>query len=261
MKALVISEYAHPSQIPLTRDAPVPVPTPDSDELLINVHSAGLNFFDASYTYSPSFCFHDASSHMKILQAQGKYQTQPPRPFVLGTEFAGTVAVAPLRSPYKPGDRVFGYTQGAYGEQVMAKPVHVLPLPDALSFDQGAGASCRWTASHIHPNICPVGLFATYPTSYEALVGRGKLKAGTRQRHPTIIPYSLLSYVLRRVAARVSSSRRRRDDRDPNWQRCEPKHPLQSPAHVIAFKLGDSAQHSERGSSLGHLLPSWMSRV
>ncbi|KAF8268477.1 NAD-P-binding protein [Lactarius quietus] len=141
MKAFVISEYAHPSKIPLTPDAPVPVPTPGSDELLINVYSAGLNFFD-------------------ILQAQGKYQTQPPRPFVLGAEFAGTVAVAPVGSSFKPGDRVFGYTQGAYGEQVIAKPVHVLPLPDALSFDQGAG------------------LFATYPTSYEALVGRGKLRAG-----------------------------------------------------------------------------------
>jgi NADPH:quinone reductase-like Zn-dependent oxidoreductase len=43
---------------------------------------------------------------------------------------------------------VFGYTQGAYGEQVIAKPVHVLPLPDALSFDQGAGASCYFTAYH-----------------------------------------------------------------------------------------------------------------
>ncbi|KAH9033211.1 alcohol dehydrogenase [Lactarius deliciosus] len=141
MKALVITEYAHPSKIQLTRDAPEPVPTPGSDELLIDVHSAGLNFFD-------------------ILQSQGKYQTQPPRPFVLGAEFAGTVATAPPGGPYKPGDRVFGCCQGAFGERVVAKPVDVLPLPDTLSFDQGAG------------------LFVTYPTSYEALVGRGKLRAG-----------------------------------------------------------------------------------
>lgn len=141
MKALVITEYAHPSKIQLTRDAPEPVPTPGSDELLIDVHSTGLNFFD-------------------ILQSQGKYQTQPPRPFVLGAEFAGTVAAAPPGSPYKPGDRVFGSSQGTFGERVVAKPINVLPLPDALSFDQGAG------------------LFITYPTSYEALVGRGKLRAG-----------------------------------------------------------------------------------
>jgi NADPH:quinone reductase len=46
MKAFIISEYAHPSKIPLSHDAPEPFPTPDSDQLLIDVYSAGLNFFD-----------------------------------------------------------------------------------------------------------------------------------------------------------------------------------------------------------------------
>ena len=78
-------------------------------------------------------------STLQILQCQGKYQAQPPRPFVLGAEFAGTVAAAPPGSPYKLGDRVFGSAQGAYGECVLANPVDVLPLPDTLSFDQGAG--------------------------------------------------------------------------------------------------------------------------
>lgn len=60
---------------------------------------------------------------------------------MLGAEFAGTVAAAPPGSPYKPGDRVFGSAQGTYGERVIASPVDVLPLPDTLSFDQGAGTS------------------------------------------------------------------------------------------------------------------------
>ena len=60
---------------------------------------------------------------------------------MLGAEFAGTVAAAPSGSPYRPGDRVFGSAQGSYGERVVAKLVDVLPLPDALSFDQGAGMS------------------------------------------------------------------------------------------------------------------------
>ncbi|KAH9998909.1 chaperonin 10-like protein, partial [Russula vinacea] len=122
-----IQNTSHPQR-------PEPVLKPGSDDLLIDVHSAGLNF---------STC---------ILQCQGKYQTQPPRPFVLGAEFAGTVAAAPSGSPYKPGDRVFGAAQGAFGERVAAEPDYVLPLPDVLSFDQGAG------------------IFMTYPTSYEALV-------------------------------------------------------------------------------------------
>jgi len=58
---------------------------------------------------------------------------------VLGAEFSGTVAAAPQGSLYKPGDRVFGVAQGAYGERIVAKPHQVQPLPDALSFDQGAG--------------------------------------------------------------------------------------------------------------------------
>ncbi|KAF8501790.1 NAD-P-binding protein [Russula emetica] len=141
MRAFVVSEYAHPSKIQLTHNAPEPVWKPSSDDILIDVHSAGLNFFD-------------------ILQSQGKYQDQPPRPFVLGAEFAGTVAAAPQGSPYEPGDRVFGVAQGAFGEQIVAKPHQVQPLPDALSFDQGAALSI------------------TYTTSYEALVGRAKLQAG-----------------------------------------------------------------------------------
>jgi len=79
------------------------------------------------------------TNHLQILQAQGRYQTQPPRPFILGTEFAGTVAAAPAGSPFKRGDRVFGSSQGSLAERVVAKPELVLPLPDTLSFDQGAG--------------------------------------------------------------------------------------------------------------------------
>ncbi|THH18963.1 hypothetical protein EW146_g2113 [Bondarzewia mesenterica] len=144
MKAFVVREYAHPSNIKLTFDAPEP--SLGNDMVLVDVHSAGLNFFD-------------------ILQAQGKYQNKPPFPFVLGSEFAGTIArdmrVLPPGCPFAPGDRVFGSAQGALGERVAASWKNLLPLPDALSFDQGAG------------------LYVTWPTSYEALVGRAKLKPGS----------------------------------------------------------------------------------
>ena len=54
MKAFVISEYAHPSKIQLTHNVPEPVLKPGSDKLLIDVHSAGLNFFDVSSPTSQS---------------------------------------------------------------------------------------------------------------------------------------------------------------------------------------------------------------
>ncbi|KAJ7188200.1 alcohol dehydrogenase [Mycena filopes] len=148
MKAFVVHKHAHPSNIPLTTDWPVP-PLNDG-EIMVDVYSAGLNFFD-------------------ILQAQGKHQSKPPLPFTLGSfylscsEFAGKISHGfplPANCPFKPGDRVFGAALGSYAEKVAVKLDSVMPLPDSLTFDQGAG------------------LFVTWPTSYEALVGRAKLQPG-----------------------------------------------------------------------------------
>ncbi|KAJ6593932.1 alcohol dehydrogenase [Mycena capillaripes] len=142
MKAFVVHELAHPSKIPVTTDWPAP--KPKKNQILVDVYSAGLNFFD-------------------ILQAQGRYQNKPPLPFVLGSEFAGRVSQdspIPAGCPYKSGDRVFGSVLGSFAEKVAVDFNMVMPLPDSLTFDQGAG------------------LFVTWPTSYEALVGRAKLQAG-----------------------------------------------------------------------------------
>ncbi|KAK7057164.1 hypothetical protein R3P38DRAFT_2839650 [Favolaschia claudopus] len=142
MKAFVIHELAHPSKIAVTEDWPVP--TLKKNEVMIDVYSAGLNFFD-------------------ILQAQGRYQTKPPLPFVLGSEFAGRISHGfplPAGCPFKPGDRVFGAILGSFAERVAVPVTSILRLPDSLTFDQGAG------------------LFVTWPTSYEALVGRAKLQPG-----------------------------------------------------------------------------------
>ena len=45
MKAFVVRKYAHPSDIKLTLDAPNPTVT-GKDTVLVDVYSAGLNFFD-----------------------------------------------------------------------------------------------------------------------------------------------------------------------------------------------------------------------
>ncbi|KAJ3735715.1 alcohol dehydrogenase [Lentinula guzmanii] len=142
MRGFQVKELAHHSKIELSYD--VPEPEPKDGEILIDVYSGALNFFD-------------------ILQTQGKYQIKPPLPFVLGTEFAGRVAQnspIPPGSPFKPGDRVFGAGQGAYADKMVAKLDSVLPLPDELTYEQGAG------------------LYVTWPTSYEGLVGRAQMKPG-----------------------------------------------------------------------------------
>jgi NADPH:quinone reductase-like Zn-dependent oxidoreductase len=88
----------------------------------------------------------------KILQTQGKYQIKPPLPFILGTEFAGRISKdspIPKGCPFRPGDRVFGAGQGTYAEKVAVNPGQMLPLPDAMTYDQGAGvcSSLRFDAT------------------------------------------------------------------------------------------------------------------
>jgi hypothetical protein len=46
----------------------------------------------------------DMPYFLQILQSQGKYQTQPPFPFVLGTELAGKIAD---NSPIPEGGQLF----------------------------------------------------------------------------------------------------------------------------------------------------------
>lgn len=44
MRAFVVSEYAHPAKIPVSQDAPVPKAGPG--QVLVDVYSAALNYFD-----------------------------------------------------------------------------------------------------------------------------------------------------------------------------------------------------------------------
>lgn len=142
MKAWQINSYAHPSKLNIKTDAPEPKAGPN--DVIVEVYSAALNFFD-------------------ILQAQGKYQSQPPFPFVLGAELAGRIAAhspIPPGCPYKPGDSVFGAGQVSYAERVAIEWQKLHPVPRGMTYDQAAG------------------LYVTYPTSYEALIGRAQLKPG-----------------------------------------------------------------------------------
>ncbi|OGE49818.1 hypothetical protein PENARI_c019G00485 [Penicillium arizonense] len=142
MRAVQVSEYVKgPLDLKVTD---VPTPTPATDKYLIEIHSAGTNFFD-------------------ILQIQGKYQHQPPLPWIGGAEFAGTITAIPISSKnprFKVGDRVFGATQGAYATHVLAPEHTLLPVPAGWSFEDAAG------------------LFVTAPTSYGGLVHRAGVKAG-----------------------------------------------------------------------------------
>jgi NADPH2:quinone reductase len=135
------SQNQGPSDLHVTA---LPDPTPSPNQYLIAIHATATNFFD-------------------LLQIRGKYQHQPPLPWISGSEFSGTVISSPSSSSspkYKPGDRVFGASQGGYATKICALEAALKPVPADWSFVEAAG------------------LFVTAPTSYSALVNRAGIKKG-----------------------------------------------------------------------------------
>jgi len=99
----------------------------------------------------------------ELLMMQGKYQYKPQPPFILCSECAGVVVeVGSKVKTLKAGDSVFCAigTNGAACEEIVVDHRQCVPMPDTLTFSQGAG------------------FMMGYTTGWHALVHRGKLKAG-----------------------------------------------------------------------------------
>ena len=89
-------------------------------EIRIATRAAGVNFPD-------------------LLMTLGKYQFRPDPPFVPGMEIAGEVIeIGKGVEGIKPGDRVMaGAKGGGFAEQMIVPAAAVMPLPCALSFEEG----------------------------------------------------------------------------------------------------------------------------
>lgn len=140
MRALVVHEHGPIESLKLEEFAG---PKPGPDEVLVDVHAASVNFPD-------------------LLVIDGSYQLLPPKPFVPGKDFAGTVAaVGPGVTSIKPGDRVMAQVEyGAYAERAVAPLRNCYRIPSAMSFAEAAA----------------MGL--VYLTAHFALVERGGVKPG-----------------------------------------------------------------------------------
>lgn len=140
MQALVCSAHGPASQLTLGE---LPNPTPKANEVLIDVHAAGVNFPDA-------------------LIIAGKYQFQPPLPFAPGGEAAGTIAAMGDKvKGLSVGQKVMALTGwGSFAEQVAVPFYNVLPIPEGMDFATAASFAM------------------TYGTAMHALTQRGQLKAG-----------------------------------------------------------------------------------
>jgi NADPH2:quinone reductase len=116
--AIRIHEYGGPEKM-LWEETPLPAPK--AGEALVRHHAVGLNFIDVYFR-------------------TGLYKV-PSLPVTLGMEAAGVVeAVGEGVTEVKPGDRVAYATGplGAYAEARVLKADRLVPLPDAISFEQGA---------------------------------------------------------------------------------------------------------------------------
>jgi NADPH2:quinone reductase len=140
MRALVCKEFGPPESLVLedTED-----PVAGDGEVVVDLHAAGINFPD-------------------ILVFAGKYQVKMEPPFIPGYEAAGVVSeTGPGVKRLAVGDKVIVTpTGGGFAERIAIKENQAFPLPDGLSFEQGAGF--------------PI----TYCTSYHALKDVAKIAPG-----------------------------------------------------------------------------------
>lgn len=145
MRAIRVSVFGGPDVLKIED---VPDPIAGDGEVLVRLHAAGVNPAD---TYMRS----------------GAYAVKPQLPYTPGTEGAGVIeAVGAGVVELKAGHRVWisatkaGRMQGAYAEKAVCAAAEVHPLPDGVSFAQGAAI-----------NIA-------YVTAYRALFDRAKMAAG-----------------------------------------------------------------------------------
>ena len=127
MRAIEVAEYGGSDALEVVDREP---PTPDADELRVDVTAAGVNFAD-------------------VEQRRGNYPGGPRPPFVPGLEAAGTVLEAPDESGFAAGDRVTTLTSsGGYAERAVAPVGATISVPDALSMREAAAIPVQGLTAH-----------------------------------------------------------------------------------------------------------------
>lgn len=140
MKAVRVAKFGGPDVLNVET---VPIPKCSGSQVLVHVKAAGVNPVE---TYIRS----------------GTHTVKPELPYTPGNDSAGVVSeVGPEVTKFKKGDSVFTTRKtvsGSYAEYCLAEETSCFPLPDRLTFSQGAA----------------VGI--PYCTAYRALFTRGNVK-------------------------------------------------------------------------------------
>src|SRR5688572_450490 len=142
MKAVILTGSGGPEVLSIGE---VPKPEVKPGYIRVKVRAAGINRAD-------------------LLQRRGHYPAPPGWPAdIPGLEYAGEVEAVREASRWKVGDRVMGLVGGgACAEMVTVHADEALAIPEGLSFAEAAAI----------PEV--------FLTAYDALVTRGRLRAGDR---------------------------------------------------------------------------------
>jgi NADPH:quinone reductase-like Zn-dependent oxidoreductase len=142
MRVVEISKHGGPEVLKVRER---PDPPLGAGEVRIEVAAAGINFAD-------------------VMARIGIYPDAPKPPCVVGYEVAGTIVeLGEGVESFASGQRVIASTMfGGYASQVMVPATDVIPLPDELTFEQGAA------------------LPVNYGTAWAGLIGYGNVQPGER---------------------------------------------------------------------------------
>jgi len=129
MKAIRIHEFGGPDAMRLEE---VDTPRAGTGQVLVRVHAAGVN---------PVDCY----------IRSGLYPLKPALPFTPGMDAAGIVEdVGGGVKRIRPGDRVYvaGTVSGSYAAKALCEGTRVFPLPQNVSFAQGAALGVPYGAAY-----------------------------------------------------------------------------------------------------------------
>lgn len=129
MKAIRVREFGPPAVMKMEE---IVDPQPGPRQLVVDVKAAGVNPVD---TYIRA----------------GTYAKKPALPYTPGFDAAGIVeSVGPEVHRFKAGDRVYinHNISGAYAQKTLCEAESVFPLPDRLTFAQGAGVWVPYATAH-----------------------------------------------------------------------------------------------------------------
>ncbi len=129
MRAIRVHEFGEPE---VMRIEERPALSPGRGQLVVRLMAAGVNPVD---TYIRS----------------GQYARLPELPFTPGIDGAGVVeSVGADVRRFRVGDRVYvaGNISGAYAEEVICAETQAHPLPERVSFQQGAAVGVPYTAAY-----------------------------------------------------------------------------------------------------------------